>query len=117
MCLALTFSGMRYLSRETLKVFCLDARNHLLDLAQVSVGTVSAAVAHPRECFREAVRRNASSVLFIHNHPSGDPSASPEDVALTRKLMEAGRVLGIEVVDHIIVGDGRYESMRERGLI
>lgn len=113
----LLMSQMRYLSRETLRVLCLNTRHQVLKVADVSVGTVSSAVAHPRECFREAIRLNASSVLFVHNHPSGDPAASPADVALTRRLKEAAELLGIELVDHLIIGDGRYESMRDRGLL
>jgi len=110
-------SEMRFRARETLRVLCLDARHQLVAVVDVSEGTASAAVAHPRECYREAVRRNATAVVFVHNHPSGDPSASAEDVALTRKLKAAGDLLGIELVDHVIIGDGRYESLRERGLI
>jgi DNA repair protein RadC len=113
----LVMSRMRFLSRETLRALCLNSRHQLLADVQISVGTASAAVAHPRECFREAVRRNASAVLFVHNHPSGDPAASAEDVALTRKLKAAGELLGIDLVDHVIIGDGRYESMKERGLV
>ncbi|NCO41316.1 MAG: hypothetical protein COZ06_22185 [Armatimonadetes bacterium CG_4_10_14_3_um_filter_66_18] len=114
---ALVMSEMRFRARETLRVLCLDARHQLVAVVDVSEGTASAAVAHPRECYREAVRRNATAVVFVHNHPSGDPSASAEDVALTRKLKAAGDLLGIELVDHVIIGDGRYESLRERGLI
>lgn len=114
---SLVMSDMRFLPRETLRVLCLNARHQLVDTAEVSTGTASAAVAHPRECYREAIRHNATAVVFVHNHPSGDPSASPEDVALTRKLKEAGDLLGIEMMDHLIIGDGKYESLRERGLI
>jgi DNA repair protein RadC len=108
---------MRFLDREQITVLCLDARNQLLEgEAVVSVGTVSSSVAHPRECFKEAIRRSATSVIFVHNHPSGDPSPSAEDIALTRQLGEAGKVLGIDVLDHVILGDGTYVSMKERGL-
>lgn len=108
---------MRFLDREQIKSLCLDTRNQLLGDAVVSVGTVNSSLAHPRECFKEAIRRSATSVIFVHNHPSGDPAPSAEDIALTRQLVEAGKLLGIDVLDHVIVGDGTYASMKEKGLL
>jgi DNA repair protein RadC len=108
---------MRYLDREHLKAILLNARNFVLDVVTVSVGTLTASLAHPRECFKEAVRQSAAAVIFVHNHPSGDPTPSPEDIALTRQLVEAGRILGIEVLDHLIIGDGVFVSLKERGLL
>lgn len=113
----LVMSEMRYLDREHLKAILLNARNFVLDVVTVSVGTLTASLAHPRECFKEAVRQSAAAVIFVHNHPSGDPTPSPEDIALTRQLVEAGRILGIEVLDHLIIGDGVFVSLKERGLL
>jgi DNA repair protein RadC len=110
-------SEMRYLDREHLKVILLNIRNQVLDVVTVSVGTLSASLAHPRECFKEAIRQSAAAVIFVHNHPSGDPTPSPEDIALTRQLVDAGRLLGIEVLDHLVIGDGTFVSLRERGLL
>ncbi|GBC99117.1 hypothetical protein HRbin17_01638 [bacterium HR17] len=113
----LVMSEMRYLDREHLKVILLNIRNQVLDVVTVSVGTLSASLAHPRECFKEAIRQSAAAVIFVHNHPSGDPTPSPEDIALTRQLVDAGRLLGIEVLDHLVIGDGTFVSLRERGLL
>jgi len=106
---------LRFLDREQLMVLLLDTRNKLINEFTVSVGTLNSSLAHPRECFKEAVRRSASAVVFAHNHPSGDPSPSAEDIALTRQLAEAGKVMDINVLDHIIIGDGVYCSMKEKG--
>lgn len=113
----LLMSEMRYLDRENLKAVLLNTRNAVLDVVTVSVGTLNASLAHPRECFKEAIRQSAAAVIFVHNHPSGDPSPSPEDISLTRQLIEAGKLLGIEVLDHIIIGDGVFVSLKERGLM
>ncbi|OIO93714.1 MAG: hypothetical protein AUJ92_11780 [Armatimonadetes bacterium CG2_30_59_28] len=109
---------LRYLDREQLMALMLDIRNNLIGNATtISVGTVNSSLAHPRECFKEAIRRSASSVIFVHNHPSGDPTPSAEDLALTRQLTEAGKVIGIDVLDHVIIGDGTFCSMKERGYL
>lgn len=108
-------SEMRYLDREHFKVVLLNIKNMVIDVVTVSVGTLNASLAHPRECFKEAVRQSAAAVIFVHNHPSGDPSPSPEDISLTRQLVEAGKLLSIEVLDHVIIGDGSFVSLKERG--
>lgn len=113
----LLMSEMRYLDREHLRAVLLNTRNMVVDVVTVSVGTLNASLAHPRECFKEAIRQSAAAVIFVHNHPSGDPTPSPEDVSLTRQLVEAGKLLGIEVLDHVIIGDGTYVSLKERGLM
>lgn len=97
--------------------FCLllDTRNRYLREERVSEGTLSASLVHPREAFRAAVRESASAVIFAHNHPSGDPSPSREDAELTRRLWEAGKILGIRVLDHVIVGGERYYSFCDEG--
>lgn len=95
----------------------LDTRNRVLDTIVVYKGTVNACHVRPAELFRDAVRRNAVAVIFAHNHPSGDPSPSPEDLAVTRKLVEAGNLLGIEVLDSLVIAKNRFVSMRERGFV
>ena len=97
------------LDREQFGVFLLDTRNRLIGFNVVSVGTLSSSLVHPREAFKSAVLANSSAVLFTHNHPSGVPSPSREDDELTRRLCEAGKILGLRVLDHVIIGDGTEE--------
>lgn len=105
------------LKKETIICALLDTKNRLLREAKVSEGTLTNSLIHPREAFREAVREAAHSVIFIHNHPSGDSSPSRDDLVITEKLKSAGDVLGIAVLDHLIIGDGNYVSLKERGVI
>lgn len=106
---------MRHLKKEHFFILHLDTKHRLIGEEVVSVGSLDASIVHPREIFKSAVKRSASAVLCLHNHPSGDPSPSPEDKAVTARLCEAGRLLGIDVLDHIVVGDGRYVSLRAEG--
>lgn len=108
------FGGHR---EERFGVVMLDAKNRLIRAELISVGTVSASLAHPREVFRAATVASASSIAVFHNHPSGDPRPSDDDVTLTRQLVGAGDVMGIQVVDHIILGDGRWFSFRAARLL
>lgn len=110
-------SRLRFAEQEHLVVLLLNIKNEVIRETTVSIGTLDMSVAHPREIFREAIRRNSAGILLVHNHPSGDPQPSPEDLQLTRQVVEAGQLLGIEVVDHVIVGDGRFISLREKGLL
>ncbi|MDW7711937.1 MAG: DNA repair protein RadC [Deferrisomatales bacterium] len=103
------------LKRENFFCLLLDARNRWLREDRVSEGSLTASLVHPREAFRAAVREAASAVIFAHNHPSGDPAPSREDVELTRRLWEAGKVLGIRVLDHVIVGRDCYYSFADEG--
>lgn len=114
---AAAFLLPRYASRqvETFGLLALDVRRRLRREVVVSVGTLTSSLVHPREVFREAVSARAAGILVFHNHPSGDPEPSPEDRALTRRLRSAGEVMGIELVDHLILGAGRYVSLRARG--
>jgi DNA repair protein RadC len=96
---------------------CLDSKNNVVSTVTVHIGTVNMSVVGPREVFREAVRENAAALVVAHNHPSGDPSPSPEDIAVTRKLVEVGKILDIPLLDHVIVGDERFYSMRDKGLL
>jgi DNA repair protein RadC len=98
---------------ERFGVVLLDARNRLIRTAILSVGSVDASIAHPREIFREAALASAATVVVFHNHPSGDPQPSMDDVLLTRRLKEAGVVMGIELADHVVLGDGRWFSFRD----
>ena len=106
---------LRHLLQEEFHVVLLDTRHRLLRTCLVTRGTADTSLVHAREVFREAVREGASAVILVHNHPSGDPRPSPEDRTVTRQLVEAGNVVGIPVLDHVVVGDGRYVSLAEEG--
>ena len=95
----------------------LSTKNHVLKTAVISVGSLNASIVHPRELFREAINARAAAVILVHNHPSGDPAPSPEDIGLTRKLVEAGKLMDIPVLDHLILGDGKYISLKEKGIL
>ena len=107
---------LRHLDREHFLAVLLDTKNRILASELISIGSLDASLVHPRELFKAAVRHSASAVILVHNHPSGDPSPSSADLSCTRRLAEAGRLLGIEVLDHVIIGDGEYVSFRERGI-
>ncbi len=111
----LLMEEMRHLEQEHFRVVHLGVKNQVLGVDLVSVGTVGSSLVHPREVFKHSIRKNATGVILVHNHPSGDPSPSREDFEVTRRIAEAGRILGIEVVDHIVIGDRRYSSLREQG--
>jgi DNA repair protein RadC len=107
---------MSALEEEHLRVLLLDTRNHVLDQVEVYRGSVNTSQVRVGEVFKAAIRRNASAVIIVHNHPSGDPTPSPDDLAVTRACVEAGKLLDIDVLDHLVIGQGRYVSMKERGL-
>lgn len=107
---------MQALEKEHLRVILLDTRNHVIEIHEVYRGSLNASVVRVGEVFTPAVRRNAASILVVHNHPSGDPSPSPEDISITRSLLQAGKLLQIELLDHIIIGQGKYVSLKEKGL-
>lgn len=107
---------MGALEREQLRVLILDTRNRLVRTREVYRGSLNSSWIRIGEVFRDAVRLNAAAVIIAHNHPSGDPTPSPEDVAVTKAMVEAGRLLDIEVLDHLVVGQGRYVSMKAKGL-
>ncbi len=104
-------------AKEHFILITLSTRNKVIGIHKVSVGTLNASLVHPREVFSEAIRRSASSVVLAHNHPSGDCEPSEEDLKITRRLVEAGRILGIEVLDHIVIGSRNHMSFKERSLI
>lgn len=95
----------------------LDTKNRVLRSQTIFIGTLDSSLVHPREVYRAAVREGAACWIAVHNHPSGDPTPSPEDIAITKRLKEAGELLGIALLDHIIIGDGNYTSLRERGYL
>jgi DNA repair protein RadC len=102
---------------EQFGVVLLDTKRRVLRITVVSVGTLDSSIVHPREIFREATAAGAAALVLFHNHPSGDPEPSTEDVQLTRRLMAAGVLMGIDVIDHVILADVRYCSLREKGVI
>lgn len=106
---------MRHLKKEHFVTLHLDTKHRVIGEETASVGSLDSSIVHPREVFKVAVKRSASAILCVHNHPSGDPTPSSEDIAVTQRLCEAGRILGIDVLDHIIVGDGHYTSLRALG--
>ena len=105
------------LGYEKFIALALNTKNHVTAVLPVSSGSLNASIVHPRELFQRAILANCASLILAHNHPSGDPAPSPEDLALTRKLIDAGQLLDIPVLDHIVLGYGRYVSFKERGLL
>lgn len=108
--------GMRDLNQEEFRVLLLNTQHAVMREMVITRGTLDTSVVHPREVFRPAIVESAAAVALVHNHPSGDPAPSPEDRAVTQQLADAGRLLGIAVLDHVIIGDGRYVSFVESGL-
>jgi DNA repair protein RadC len=108
---------LRDLKQEVFKVLLLDSANHLLRDVKVSEGILNSSLVHPREVFRHAILEPAASVILLHNHPSGNPEPSPEDLQITRQLVEAGKIMGIPVHDHLIISPSSFTSFAERGLI
>lgn len=103
---------MQSLKQECVKVVLLDSRNRVIKCEEVTKGSLDANVVHPREVFRSAIENNAYSIILVHNHPSGDPEPSNEDIKITKEIVKAGKILGIEVKDHIIIGDNRFASLK-----
>lgn len=104
-------------TKEYFIAFYLDVRNNVITKDVVSIGTLNASLVHPREVFEPAIRSLAAQIILSHNHPSGDPSPSEEDLKLTRQLIEAGKILGIDIIDHVIVSEKGFSSMKERALM
>ena len=110
-------SQLKGKKKEHFLVLCLDTRNRLINCKPVSMGSLDTSIVHPREVFKEAVSSSAASVIFVHNHPSGDPEPSKEDVELTKRLVKAGEIVGIDVLDHIVVCDRSYLSLKAKNLL
>lgn len=103
--------------KEYFLAVLLDTRSQIIKICEVSIGSLDTSIVHPREVYKEAIGASAASVIFVHNHPSGDTTASAEDISLTSRLVEAGQIIGIEVLDHIIIGDPDFASMKGKGLM
>jgi len=114
---SLFMEEMRYYKKEVFNVLMMNSKGEVIETEKISIGDLSSTVIHPREVYLPAVKRSAAAVAFVHNHPSGDPTPSRDDLDTTRKLIDAGNIIGIAVWDHIIIGDGKYVSFREEKLI
>ena len=114
---ALLMPEMRYLRKEQFRLILLNTKNVVIEVKTISEGSLNSSIVHPREVFSIAVKRSCNSILCIHNHPSGNPEPSNEDIETTRRLISAGDILGIKVLDHIILGDGKFVSLKEKGII
>jgi DNA repair protein RadC len=113
----LLMEDMRYLRKEHFVCLFLNTKNHVVGRETLSIGSLNASIVHPREVFLAAIERSSASIICAHNHPSGDPTPSPEDIEMTQRLVEAGRLIGIEVLDHLVIGDGTFVSLKEQGLL
>lgn len=108
---------MRFLTQEHFVALYLNTKNHVLHKKTIFIGSLNASIVHPREIFKEAFRYSAASIICLHNHPSGDPAPSREDIEVTKRLVESGKVIGIEMLDHIIIGDKKFISLKEKGYV
>ena len=113
----LVMEEMRFLQQEHFVCMFLNTKNRVIEKKCIFIGSLNSSVVHPREIFREAIRCSAAGVICVHNHPSGDPTPSQEDLEITKRLYNAGEMIGIDLIDHLIIGDQLYYSMREKGLI
>jgi len=111
------YPRFKNLKKEVFYCALLDAKNRVFKESKISEGTLTNSLIHPREAFRDAIKESAASVIFVHNHPSGDPGPSREDILMTERLASVGEIIGIKVLDHVIIGEERYTSMMERGYI
>ena len=105
------------LDREQFMIACLNTKNEPTNISVVAVGTLNKAIVHPREVFKTAILSNAASIIAFHNHPSGETTPSDQDIQLTHRLVEAGELLGIKLLDHLIIGDGSFMSLKEKGYL
>lgn len=108
---------MAYLNQEVLKLIMLDTKNYIIGRRDVFKGSLNSSIVHPREIFSEAIKRNSASIIICHNHPSGDPTPSKEDINVTIRLKECSKIIGIELLDHIIIGSQGFISLKEKGII
>ena len=114
---SLFMEKLRYQKKEFFEVLLLNSKGAVISIETISVGELNSTIVHPREVFASAVKKSAAAIIFIHNHPSGDPTPSEDDFVTTSRLVECGRLLGIRVADHLVIGDGKYVSMRAIGKI
>ncbi|MFW2489970.1 RadC family protein [Clostridium chromiireducens] len=113
----LLMGEMNYLTQEVLKVVLLNTKNVIIGTKDVFKGSLNTSVVHPREIFKQAINKNSASIIICHNHPSGDPTPSKEDINITLRIKECGNIIGIQLIDHIIIGNNKFVSLKERGLI
>jgi DNA repair protein RadC len=113
---SLFMDEMRHYDREHFKAALLNTKNQILRIVTISIGSLNASIVHPREIFKPAISASAASIILVHNHPTGDPSPSKEDVEFTRRFAKCGDLMGIQLLDHIIIGSGRYHSLKESGV-
>lgn len=113
----LLMEEMRSLDREHFRELLLNAKNRVLSVETISVGTLNASLVHPREGLKPAIVKSAAAIILVHNHPTGVPTPSQEDIAITKRFVRAGEVVGIPVLDHVIIGNGRYQSLKEMGVL
>ncbi|MDN5331656.1 MAG: repair protein RadC [Tepidanaerobacteraceae bacterium] len=113
----LLMEEMRFLDKEHFRIVLLNVKNRVISVENISIGSLNSSIVHPREVFKPAIKRSSAAIILVHNHPSGDPTPSREDVEITRRLVESGRILGIDVLDHIIFGNPDYLSFKEKGLL
>nr|WP_156129622.1 DNA repair protein RadC [Jeotgalibacillus malaysiensis] len=106
---------LRFLTQEHFVALYLNTKNQIIHQQTIFIGSLNSSIVHPREVFKEAFKRSAASIICAHNHPSGDPSPSKEDIDVTRRLVECGKMIGIEVLDHLIIGEKKYVSLKEKG--
>ncbi|WP_082130194.1 RadC family protein [Aneurinibacillus tyrosinisolvens] len=111
----LMMEELRYHTQEHFVCLYLNTKNQVIGRETIFIGSLNSSIVHPREVFKEAIRRSSASLICLHNHPSGDPAPSREDIDVTHRLQEAGRILGIDLLDHVIIGDGRFYSIKEKG--
>jgi DNA repair protein RadC len=113
----LLMQEMKSLNKEVLKVILLNTKNVVIRIVDVSIGSLNSSIVHPREVFHNAILAHSASIIICHNHPSGDPSPSTEDINVTHRLKECGKIIGIDLLDHIIIGNGIYVSLKEKGIL
>jgi len=114
---ALVMNDMRNLDKEYFRILLLNTKNHVLSIETINIGTLNSSMVHPREIFKAAIKKSAAALILLHNHPSGDPSPSRDDINITKRIIQSGDILGISVLDHIIIGDNRFISLRTERLI
>lgn len=107
---------LKYLKQEHFIALLLDTKNQIVAKETISIGTLNSSLVHPREVFKPAIKKSVSAIIIVHNHPSGDPTPSREDIEVTKRLAKAGEILGIDVLDHVIIGDSKYTSLKDKGL-
>ncbi len=116
-CVSFLSADMKHLTQEHFVVLFLDTKNYIMGQKTIFIGSLNKAIVHPREVFKEAIKRSSASVICAHNHPSGDATPSQQDIQLTHRLYEAGELIGIRLLDHLIIGDNQFTSLKEKGYL